>query len=123
MEKQFVTFNLDGDHVDYKLHFDFNEICNAEEVTGCNLGSAMVSGNFTGKQLRGLLYAFLKTAHPQVLLSEAGDLLSRDLPTTMSAFWSVVNGAIETEVAKPLDGDPAGEAPLDPKLAAEPPKE
>lgn len=103
MEKQkqtlpFVEFKVDGidpasdPQQSYKLTFDFNEICDAETATGFNLWaplrnlSAMSAG-----QVRGLLFALLKTAHPQVTLKEAGALLTCDMLNVSDALWAVLD--------------------------------
>lgn len=53
----------------------------------------------TAVQLRGLVYACLKHAHPQVLLIEAGALLSRDSITVTGALAKVL-GADDKLAAK-----------------------
>jgi hypothetical protein len=97
LEREFVSFTFEGDPVEYKLCYDFNEIVNAEEVCGCNLLAAM-GGGMSARAFRGLLYACLKTAHPQVLLSEAGDLMSRDREKVMKALGQVILSEEETAV-------------------------
>jgi hypothetical protein len=112
MELEKVTFELDDDPQLYTLVYDFNEIADAEAVTGVNLLSAVSDmQNMSAVQLRGLLYACLKTEHPKVLVTEAGDLLSRDSMTVTKALGKVL-GAAEEEKAPPKappNGDAAPE--------------
>ena len=100
MELGKVTFTLEDDSQEYTLVYDFNQIADAEAVTGVNLLSAISDmRTMTAVQLRGLLYACLKTAHPTVLVTEAGDLLSRDSITVTKALGKVLGAAEEEEEA------------------------
>ncbi len=92
-----VTFHLENDPIVYTLVYDFNELADAEAVAQTNLLQAVSSlQNMTAVQMRGLLYACLKTSHPLVLLKEAGDLLSKDSATVTRAL-GLVMGATEEE--------------------------
>lgn len=101
MDRDTVKFKLEGDPVEYVLTYDFNEIVDAEAATGCNLFRAM-SGSMTATEFRALLYACLKTGHPQVLLKEAGDLVSKDRTTVMVALGKVLAGAEEEATEETL---------------------
>lgn len=91
--EEFVVFKLDGDEHEYRLAFDFNEICAAEVVAGCNLMSVLGGHAVDAAQTRGLLYACLKKGHPRVLLAEAGGLLTRDMTTTLGALNELLREA------------------------------
>lgn len=98
-ELEKVTFTLEGDPQEYTLCYDFNQICDAEAVAGANLLNAVANKHsMNAVQMRGLLYACLKTAHPDVLLKEAGTLLSRDSKTVTKALATVL-GAEDEEAA------------------------
>jgi len=95
----FVEFSIDPSGIDsasdpqdsYRLTFDYNEICDAEVVTGLNLLWALRNLDATSAgQMRGLVYALLKSAHPEVLLSEAGALLAADSASVINAVRKVL---------------------------------
>ncbi len=96
MELEKVTFTLPNDPQEYTLTYSFNEICDAEAVTGVNLLHAAVNvSQMNAVQMRGLLYACLKTAHPEVLIKEAGLLLSRDSQIVTAALAKVLGAEDE----------------------------
>lgn len=71
------------DNVTYKLAFSFNAIAEAEAVTNCNLLSGMWKfltdrEGMNAQQLRGLLYASLQLAQPEITLEQAGDMITLD---------------------------------------------
>ena len=78
MDREFITFTLPDDSQEYRMTYDFNELCKAEEVTGLNLLEPLTGRGITARHTRALLYACLRTAHPIVTLDEAGGLLTRD---------------------------------------------
>jgi len=101
-----VKFTLENDPQAYELRFDFNELADAEPVVGCNLLAAIATWpNFSAGQMRGLLFALLKPAHPQVLLPEAGGLLTRDMGAVMRAMKQTLMEAallmVDEEAAEP----------------------
>ena len=99
-----TEFKIDGDPQVYKLAFDFNSLVDAETLTGLNLMRPLANlSQLTAGEIRGLLYAMLKPAHPQVLLSEAGDLFSRDMETVTGALAEVLgaSGKEEEEAEAP----------------------
>jgi hypothetical protein len=71
------------DEREYSLAFSFNAIAEAERIAGCNLlaGAVSVWNNLgdADKQgalmLRGLLYAALSVAQPDISLQDAGKLI------------------------------------------------
>ena len=74
---------IEVDEKQYHLCYSFNAICQAESVTKCNLLSGMWTfvtdrQGITAEQLRGLLYASLQKAHPEMSLQAAGDLIRLD---------------------------------------------
>jgi hypothetical protein len=81
-----ITFStLTVDEKDYQLAFSFNSISEAESVTKCNMLSGLVELNNLGKadimgatMLRGLLYASMLVAYPDVTLEQAGNLIRID---------------------------------------------
>lgn len=104
MEREFIVFKIADDPQEYKLCYDFNQLVDAEELTGCNLLAAFMGGGLNAKAFRALLYACLKTAHPHVLLSEAGDLMSKDRATVMAAVGKVLGGEISEPEQPENDG-------------------
>lgn len=97
MELEKVTFTLENDPQLYTMVYDFNRVCDAEEMLKENLFHAISNPvTMTANQCRGLVFAFLLTAHPKVLVSEAGDLLSRDSNVVTKALGKML-GASEAE--------------------------
>lgn len=99
-KKEFTDVKLEKDPITYRLMYDANEIVDAETLTGLNLLHALRNLNAVSMgQLRGLLYALLKTGHPTVELKEAGELLCRpDAKTVTDAIWKVLGVKSEDEV-------------------------
>lgn len=99
-----ITFTLGDEPQVYTLQFDFNALCDAEEVAGCNLMRAVIGGaEFTATKARALLFAFLKTAHPKVTLAEAGELFSKDQGVVLTALIKVLNGVWRAEESEPAE--------------------
>jgi len=74
---QFAPLTLDGKS--YKLCYSFNSIAIAESVAGCNLLRGMEKlTDLTALQFRGLLYAALTVAHPDLSVEDAGNLIRFD---------------------------------------------
>ena len=82
---KFAKVTIDG--VEHTLAYDFNEICKAEEYTGCNLLGALQHLNeLHATELRGLFLAALEAGpeqafpgkSPQDALEEAGKLIRLD---------------------------------------------
>jgi hypothetical protein len=61
MKKDCSTLEIDGRT--YEFAFGYNELVDAEEVTGCNLQDALErllgAGQLTCKQLRGMVFAMI----------------------------------------------------------------
>lgn len=96
-----VTFTLKDDSQVYRLRYDFNAICDAEPAAGVNLLSAIAGNGVDARQTRGLLFAMLKPEHPLVTLAEAGELLTRELPTVLDALRLALRGAEEASQDEP----------------------
>lgn len=76
----------------FRLTFDFNELCDAETVTGFNLLSPLKNlAAMSAGQMRGIAFSLLKTAHPKITLKEAGDLLSKDGPAVTAAVYKALD--------------------------------
>ena len=75
MSQKLVEFTLGTDPQVYSLCYDFNQLADAESLTGQNLNASYLGGEVTVSQLRGILYAFLRTKHA-VTLKEAGSLMA-----------------------------------------------
>lgn len=98
-----TELKIDG--VTHQLGFNFNDLVDAESVTGCNLMQALerATSDLTATQLRALLYTMLvppKTAppDPQELLRFVGDLLRVDTVTS-------VRCAIAEALARAINDD------------------
>jgi hypothetical protein len=91
------SFNIAGDPQTYTLTFDFNAICQAEQETGINLLKPLAGAGISATETRALLYALLKPAHPLVLLSEAGELLNKHLPTVLAEVGAMLQAAKQEE--------------------------
>jgi len=74
---KFTTLTVDGE--EYKLAYSFNSLAVAEADAGCNLLMGLASfNNLSAVQLRGLLFAALLIAHPEITVDEAGSLIRID---------------------------------------------
>jgi hypothetical protein len=74
---EYVPIELSGST--WKLAYDFNAIAEAESITGCNLlqgvGGVLLH-TMTATQFRGLFYAALRRAHPEITIHQAGLLMT-----------------------------------------------
>ena len=120
---EFTEFTLDGDPQVYRLAYDFNAICDAEAETQVNLLQFInavgrpVFVLLTAMQYRAMLYALLKPGHPQVLLKEAGELLSSDTSGVTAAMMRAL-GAEEEGKPAAKDPPPPAAPPMIPDRAA-----
>jgi hypothetical protein len=72
---RFAPLELGG--VTYQLAYDFNAIAEAEFLARCNLLSGLESlQSLTAAQFRGLFYAALSPAHPEITVQEAGRMIT-----------------------------------------------
>jgi hypothetical protein len=103
---EFATLRIDGES--YNLVYDFNAIAEAEKLAQCNLlhgiASLLASGA-TAMQLRGLLYAAMRKAHPKMTIDKAGELIRID---TMPDIYEALGEAYRNSMpeAKKLAEDP-----------------
>ena len=97
MKVEPVTFTLGDDPQVYTLIRDINAVCDVEAKTGLNLSVFAFSAGLTASQERALLFAYLLKAHPKVLLSEAGDLLSRDEDKVLEALGKAMKVGVPTK--------------------------
>lgn len=102
---KFIEFKVEGvdassdPQASYKLCFDVNHLCDAEKETGFNLLYALRNvGAMSMTQLRALFCALLKTGHPKVSLSEAGQLLTLDMASVTDAVWLAIEAESGDEV-------------------------
>jgi hypothetical protein len=108
-----VKFILEDDPQEYTLAFDFNELSEAEMVGEMNLLAAIAKWPaLSCREMRCLLYALLKPAHPAVLLKEAGDLLTRDMTAVYTAVKQVLfeSDVLTEDTAAPAPAPAAPEA-------------
>ena len=116
MEKR-VKFSFEGDPTEYALEFDFNELADAEAVAGCDLLLAVRKWpQLSCQEMRGLLYALSKPAHPKVTLKDAGALLTHNLFVAMAGMRAALLAAAlleEKEMEEGLaDDEKRSSAPL-----------
>lgn len=81
----------------YTLTCDFNTLADHEPATGCNLlhaVPAIMLNVLSASQLRGMLYASLKTHHPGIDLLRAGQLVRVD---TMPLIYKAIG---QTELVR-----------------------
>ena len=90
---EFAKLKVDGK--EYRLVYDFNAIAEAEDICGCNLlqGMFRMGGEWSAKQIRGLLYAALRIAQPEITLEQVGDLVRLDtlvsIPTALIEAYNL----------------------------------
>ncbi len=101
------TFTVDG--TNYHLYYNFNDLVDAEDVTNCNLLTAMESigsGTLTARQLRGLVYAMIVKYRgfpekPEEQLLALGKLLRMDtIPIVLTAIGEACAIAVGKEFAE-----------------------
>lgn len=117
---EFAKLTIDG--TEYTLAYDFNEICNAEELIGINLLSALenvlTNRSITAAQLRGLFWAALESgpepAFPKKTREEsldiAGSLVRLNtlgpIKKALGNAYSLSIGVAATEEADEADETP-----------------
>lgn len=81
---KFAQLAIDGQT--YQLAYSFNSIAVAEQVGGFNLLAGLENlKELTAGQLRGLLYAALILAQPDVTIEQAASLIRLDTLTAVTA--------------------------------------
>lgn len=90
--------DLEIDEKKYKLLYNFNAIATAEVVANANLMlgiSGLYLNTANAGQYRGLLYAALIKAHPNMTIDSAGSLIRPDtLPDVRLGLLRAYNEAI-----------------------------
>jgi hypothetical protein len=115
---RYAKLELSGE--EYSLVFDFNAIATAEQVAKVNLLESFYFQNMTAAQFRGMFYAALRKAHPEISLQQAGDLITvKTLPVIQEALLKAWQNSItgtdheDENPPRPLDQaarpDPAAE--------------
>lgn len=104
------TATLAIDSETYRLALDFNALADAEPVTECNLLGAIramgTGGGVSARQLRGLLYAFLRPLQPAITFAESSSIIRLD---TMGRILTAIGNAITLSLAA-TDKRPEGES-------------
>lgn len=103
---KFAKLKLGGE--EYSLCYSFNAIAEAERVAGCNLLIALEGlQNLSAIQLRGLLYAALTKAHPDISIERAGALIGiKSLGPITTALASAYSLSME-DPANPPEAESA----------------
>jgi hypothetical protein len=105
---KFATVEIDGKT--YSLAYDFNAIATAESVTGINLFKALSTlTDLTATQFRGLVYAGLLKAHPEITLEQAGSIIRFDtmVPLQEKLAEAYKNSMPEKKENPPMPVEPA----------------
>lgn len=81
--KDYALVKIDNREIG--LQYNFNDLCDAEPQTGCNLLAALenLGGGLTGVELRGLIYAMIipfvglpdSKKDPKATIEACGDLI------------------------------------------------
>ena len=104
--------SLTGEVTTYRLAYDFNAIAEAEQLAGCNLLQGMASvllNTWTAAQLRGLFYAGLRKAHPDITIQEAGAMVRIDtMPAIHTALLKAYNSSLPEAERFLKDPSPGG---------------
>src|SRR4051794_34806267 len=105
---QFATLTIDGE--DFKLAYDFNAISTAEHSAGCNLLQGLGSlTDLSAVQLRGLLYAALLVAHPDMTIHKAGRLIRFDtMPSVISVLGQAYSLSLPEKKSNADEKDASG---------------
>ena len=93
--KFFGEVEIDSGGNKYTLRMDFNAMCEFEDVAGVNAMDAFADfekGKISVKNMRAMMYAFLRRHHPDVTLEQAGEILSENI----GALESVVSASMPT---------------------------
>ena len=89
-----------------RLVKDFNRICDAEQISGCNLFKVLAGGgDISSCETRAMLFACLLEWNPKVTLEECGDLLGgEELPEILIALGKALGKAdAEPEAPESID--------------------
>lgn len=103
---KYIAFTVTGYPQEFRLVKDYNNICDAENVSGCNLFRAMFGlSGMSAQEVRALTFACLLDWNPKITLEEVGDLIqasdeSNELGNVLGALGKAL-GAEEDD--KPKD--------------------
>ena len=98
---------------EYKLAFDFNAIAEAERVCGVNLlaGGLTFNPPPSANQFRGLFYAALSVADPEVTVEAAGRLITfQSLGPITRALMDAYGVSMPEPASNPTKATPAAES-------------
>jgi hypothetical protein len=104
-QRLFTRVELNGE--EYKLIYTFGSLAEAEKLCGCNLLQGILKWNeMSAVQLRGLLYAALRTLQPKMTLEQVDSLLSHvdDVAAAMSALLDAYNVSMRKSTPVPTEG-------------------
>ena len=98
-----IALELDG--TTYRLAFDFNALCMAEEVTGQNLMQRVFDlREMPAKTFRAVLWASLLKAQPDVTLERSGALITPgNIPTIYSKLVEAWFASVPTKDKESTD--------------------
>jgi len=117
----FAALKIDGET--YRLAYDFNAIADAEKLADANLlhGIAGLLGKgANAAQIRGLLYAALRKAHPKLTLPQVGSLIRIDtIPDIYGAIEAAYRLSLPEAKKHLLDPLPGGSDRSSPPLPIE----
>lgn len=107
---RFTRLELNGKS--YSLVYDFDSIATAEDLTGLELLVGVNWAKINARRLRGMLYASLLKAHPEITLKDVAKLITPgNLPKIEKALvecWIASTPEREEESQNPQP--PAAEA-------------
>lgn len=99
----FSELVVDGET--YRLAYSFNSIALAEREAGCNLLAGLEGlGNLSAIQLRGLLWAAMKVAAPDIPIERAAALIRLD---TMQSVTEALAKAYNLSMPEKKAEDPS----------------
>ena len=109
-QSKYAAMTIDGEH--YKLAWDFNHICRAEQEAGNHvnlLAATFRLSRITSAELRAMLFGFLLQFQPKITFAEVGALIRLD---TMAVILKTLGVAIDLSVPGSTEEPPAdaGEA-------------
>lgn len=95
----------------FKIAFDFNAICELDEVYGeyDKAIKAVKDGRGRYKALRALVYAAIKPRNEKVTLIEVGELLTEVMSSSEKAEYVMEQLNKAMELASPLQDSETGE--------------
>jgi hypothetical protein len=101
---RYTPLEIDGST--YRLAYDFNAIAQVEQSQGVNLLKNFMVSELNASSLRGILYAGLLKAHPEMTMEDAGRLIH---PRNINSILETVVRAYEASMPEKKEAA-AGEA-------------